>query len=61
MWFTQEISLDLDSRFLRARPPFTRLLQERDLLRLKHIGLKCSFVLCVPGAVHKFDFRVVVN
>ena len=61
MCFTQEIGLDIDSRFAKARPTFTRLLQARDLLQLQHIGMNCSFVLCVVRAVCKFDFRLVVN
>jgi hypothetical protein len=61
MCFTQEIGLDIDSRFARARPTFTQLLQARDLLQLEHIGMKCSFVLCVARTVYKFDFRLVVN
>jgi len=61
MCFTQEIDLEIDSRFAKARPTFTRLLQTRDLLQLQHIGLNCSFVLCVVGAVYKIDFRLVVN
>jgi hypothetical protein len=61
MLFTQVTGLDLDSRFPRKRSTFTRLLHPRDVLQLKHIGLKCSFVFRVARAVYKFDFRLVIN
>jgi len=61
MWFTQEIGLDIDSRFAKSRLMYVRLLQASDLLQLQHIGLKCSFVLCGTRSVLESDFRPVVN
>jgi hypothetical protein len=71
---TDEFAVDL-GRVSRCGKTYRPLLVTSitDLLQLKYTGLKCSRVLCVRDvqlfcvvfcvvrALHKFDFRVVIN